>query len=45
VVLDHPQDQVGRPEKRVHGAAIGALDRRREREERPEEDRVAVDDE
>jgi hypothetical protein len=43
VVLDHAQDQVGRPEKRVHGAAVGTLDRLREREERPEEDRVAVD--
>jgi hypothetical protein len=43
VVLDHAQDQVRGPKQRVDGVTVGALDRRRQREERAEEDRVAVD--
>jgi hypothetical protein len=43
VVLDHAQDQVRGAEQRVHRPAIGTLDRRRQRKERAEEDRVAVD--
>jgi hypothetical protein len=43
VILDDSEDQVRGAQQRVDRLAVGALDRARQREERAEEDRVAID--